>query len=244
MIHAPGPASPAPCPDAAVGLAESCLLAALVAADCDGHPDGQSSWAVRMVAALAALGQTRHLMAFGDGGDLREFAALAAQGHGAISCSLVHHDPDLLRVSLADDFLPFVRSRWCSFSVAPLVLRRWRGNLLPVYREAEIVTAVTGPADVIVISGPPATLGGRRGAIVQALRFSRPGTILLLPARSREDRLALASFLDRQPDLVITIDRFGIPAHCETPGIAAIARSIIPPNSLSTPDAAPGASIP
>ncbi len=163
---------------------------------------------VAMTMADPANAPVRHLMVFGAGSAAWELGLLATHARGATACTIVEHDPDTVREILQRQCLlePALSSRWCSLTVAPLVLRRhehWEG---PVYRHAEIVLAREEPADVILVYGPPRELGGRRAMLLQALTFARRGTIILLPGLGRQEHRDISALLERRRDLAGRID--------------------------------------
>jgi hypothetical protein len=69
--------------------------------------------------------------------------------------------------------------------VAPLVLRRFLGSWYPTYYPDQENLAFDHSADLIFIDGPPTGLGGRCGALFQAMTYSRPGSIVLLDDANR-----------------------------------------------------------
>jgi hypothetical protein len=90
-----------------------------------------------------------------------------------------------------------------SFQLAPLIARECTGRSLPIYHIQADQLASSLPADLIVIDGPPAALGGREGVLYQALDFARPGTVLLLDDAARgTERLALSRWRDNLGEAV------------------------------------------
>ncbi len=69
--------------------------------------------------------------------------------------------------------------------------------MLPVYRLRPHRFASSRPADLILIDGPPAALGGREGTLYQVLDFTRPGTLVVVDDANRaEERAVLSRWQD------------------------------------------------
>jgi hypothetical protein len=141
---------------------------------------------LRLIASLVGEIAPRHVIEFGCGAST-ELLALLAFDHGRMAVTTFEHDPwgarELLRAAN-----PFAtNNRWFTFCLCPLVARRVHGTPLPVYDDGMAVPAVPFPADIILVQGPPSALGGRAGALRQALAYVRPGTLILLLSLRRDE---------------------------------------------------------
>jgi hypothetical protein len=185
----------------------------------------------RAALAIARNDQTRNLFIFGADAAAWDFVNLAVERRGALACTLVDHDPEVLNQQFSDVPLPIARSRWLSLAAAALVLRQRHDLIAPVYRHAEIGPARGNVADLIIVNGPPDRLGGRLGMIAQALTFSRPGTIMLFPALAQAEHTEIVEVLYRHPGLAG-------PVECGDGGrrsLALIAFEPIRPADLAIP---------
>jgi hypothetical protein len=78
--------------------------------------------------------------------------------------------------------------------------------------------ASADPADLVLIDGPPAVLGGRGGTLYQVTAFARIGTLILLDDAVREDEGAVMD--EWRADFGDAIEIMPIPGF--TKGLAAI----------------------
>jgi predicted O-methyltransferase YrrM len=136
--------------------------------------------ALQFLAELVRGLRPHHIVEFGSGRSTRMFLEASRGQVPVCRISSVDHDPDFC---VALDTLPD-RER-VKLLLAPLVLRNFAGDLLACYRfTASDLIAPT--ADLVLIDGPPAALGGREGTLLNALALSRPGTIIVLDDAARE----------------------------------------------------------
>jgi predicted O-methyltransferase YrrM len=100
----------------------------------------------------------------------------------------IDHDPEYAK-STARQLQVLAVEAKSRLQVAPLVVRDFGGKHLPAYFLEEADIAVSMPADLVLIDGPPLILGGREGVLYQAMSFVRPGTIILLDDANRTQEL-------------------------------------------------------
>ncbi len=158
----------------------------------------QNEWTLppdeqRFLASLVTHLKPRHILELGSGTSTQVLARASLQLHTACCISSVEHDPDFHQSTIRG--LADQRQAGCQIALqfAPLVLREYGGKLLPVYRLRPQRFASPGPADLVLIDGPPAALGGREGTLYQVLDFARSGTIVVLDDANREDERAVLS---------------------------------------------------
>jgi hypothetical protein len=143
--------------------------------------------ALRLVSSLVRHHAPRHIIEFGSGLSTRLLVG-ETQRRG-LDCRItsLDHDPDYA-YSAAD---PAGNDR-LTLMIAPIVARLFCDKFLPSYRIDHAVFASQPAADMIIVDGPPATLGGREGALYQAISLSRSGTVILLDdAKRDQERAAL-----------------------------------------------------
>jgi hypothetical protein len=152
----------------------------------DSHEDVAT---LQLIASAVREIAPRHVVEFGCGLSTELLARLAFD-HGRMAVTTFEHDPWAAEELLAASGALAMNYRWFSFGICPLVARRCGAEVVPVYDDAMIVPTVPYPADLVLISGPPRAIGGRGGTIYQALKYARPGTIvLLLDVRAEEGEL-------------------------------------------------------
>jgi predicted O-methyltransferase YrrM len=162
----------------------------------------QSDWALpadeqRFLASLVARLRPQHILELGSGTSTQLFARAAALLETPCCITSVEHDPDFRQTTISGLENPPRAGRRVAVQFAPLVLRECGGMLLPVYRLRPHRFATSCPADLILIDGPPAALGGREGTLYQMLDFTRPGTLILLDDANRaEERAVLSRWQD------------------------------------------------
>jgi predicted O-methyltransferase YrrM len=162
----------------------------------------QNEWTLpvdeqRFLADLIARLKPQHILEFGSGTSTQVLARASAQLDTPSCITSVEHDPDFRRRTIRG--LADQRTAGCRIAVqfAPLVLRECGGKLLPVYRLRPHRFASRRPADLVLIDGPPASLGGREGTLYQVLDFVRRGTLVLLDDANRaEERAVLSRWQD------------------------------------------------
>jgi hypothetical protein len=172
-------------------------------------PPTNSGWtlapdALRLLARLTPRLRPRHVVEFGAGLSTRVLARSAANLDSPCAISSVDHDPEFgAPTAERPGDLPATIS--LRFQLAPVVARDCGGKLLPAYHLDRSRFASPLPADLVLIDGPPITLGGREGTLYQAMEFIRPGTLLLLDdADRRSERSAVAHWLDNLGDAIET----------------------------------------
>ncbi len=136
--------------------------------------------------ALLERVQPEHVLEFGSGLSTRVLAWAQRRSDTGFGITSVDHDESFLeqtrrRLDAQDPGAP-VKFVW-----APLATECFAGRVMPVYKGALEPPPMAGSADVILIDGPPSSLGGRTGVLYQAMDVARPGTIVLL---HDADRLA------------------------------------------------------
>lgn len=168
----------------------------------------QNQWTLpvdeqRFLADLIAHLKPHHVLEFGSGTSTQVLARAAAQMDSPCCITSVDHDPDFCRSTIRG--LADRRRAGCQIALqfAPLVLRECGGKLLPVYRLRPHRFASHRPADLVLIDGPPAALGGREGTLYQVLDFARRGTLVLLDDANRaEERAVLSHWQDNFGDAI------------------------------------------
>ena len=158
----------------------------------------QNEWALpldeqRFLASLVIHMKPRHILELGSGTSTQVLARASLQLPTPCCISSVEHDPDFHESTIRG--LADQRQAGCQIALhfAPLVLREYGGKLLPVYRLRPQRFACLSPADLVLIDGPPAALGGREGTLYQVLDFARTGTLVLLDDANREEERAVLS---------------------------------------------------
>jgi predicted O-methyltransferase YrrM len=157
-----------------------------------------SDWALpldeqRFLSRLIGHLKPQHILELGSGASTQLLARAARQLAMPCCITSIDHDPDFRRSTIGG--LPDQPKAGCQIALlfAPLVLREYGGKLLPVYRLRPHRFASHRPADLVLIDGPPAALGGREGALYQVLEFTHPGTIVLLDDANRAEERAVVS---------------------------------------------------
>lgn len=157
---------------------------------------------LRLLVALVAELRPKHVVEFGSGLSTLALAHTAQRsGHSAISS--IDHDPvyaartvELLRRHGGEYLV--------SLQIAPLVARVRADGLHPHYLLDRAALATERPAELVLIDGPPAALGGRTGMLYQALDVAEAGTVVLLDDAERApEREALIEWQERLGDAVL-----------------------------------------
>ncbi|HEV8485822.1 MAG TPA: class I SAM-dependent methyltransferase [Blastocatellia bacterium] len=158
--------------------------------------------ALRLLASLVSRLRPQHILEFGSGLSTRVMARACVYLGGTRWITSVDHDPVFAHAA-AEQFKGQETCCRISFQLAPLIARDCTGRSLPMYYIQADQIASSLPADLIVIDGPPAALGGREGVLYQALDFARPGTVLVLDDAAREmELLALSRWQDNLGEAV------------------------------------------
>jgi predicted O-methyltransferase YrrM len=140
---------------------------------------------LRFLVSLVDQLQPQHVLEFGSGLSTDVLAWACARTESGCRITSIDPDPEFIEPSRARASLHDREGR-VSFVFAPLVARELGGGkTVPVYHLPPDSIAATGPADLILIDGPPKALGGREGVLYQAMAFARPGTLMLLDDANR-----------------------------------------------------------
>jgi hypothetical protein len=192
-----------------VGHAVSALDEALrTAPDVDlawvGRPLAENAWEaapdlLRLLFALVGTLRPKHVLEFGSGLSTVVLARAASTVPGCVVTSF-DHDPAFAAATaglLADHGDSVV------LGCAPLVARVRAGELQPCYLVDDELLGSRRAPDLIVVDGPPAVLGGRRGMLPLALEYAQSGSIMLFDDADREpEARALAHWEDVLGDAV------------------------------------------
>jgi predicted O-methyltransferase YrrM len=163
--------------------------------------------ALRFLSRLVPALSPSHVLEFGSGLSTRVLARACGRLSGRRAISSVDHDPEFgsaaAKAFAAAAAAPAsVRVR---FQIAPVVARECGGRLLPVYRWRSSAFASRRPVDLVLIDGPPVTLGGREGTLYQAMDHAQPGTLALLDDTIRpEERMTVTRWQQTLGDAVET----------------------------------------
>jgi|SoiMethySBSTD1v2_1073268.scaffolds.fasta_scaffold175790_2 hypothetical protein len=193
-----------------VGHAVSALDEALRSApDVDlawvGRPLAEDAWEaapdlLRLLFALVGTLRPKHVLEFGSGLSTVVLARAASTVPGCVVTS-IDHDPAFAAATatlLADQGGSVV-----ALGCAPLVARVRAGELQPCYLVDDELLGSRRVPDLIVVDGPPAVLGGRRGMLPLALEHAQSGSIVLFDDADREpEARALAHWEDVLGDAV------------------------------------------
>lgn len=145
--------------------------------------------ALRFLVAVIQHLKPRHIVEFGSGLSTRVIAWTCARKAPQCRISSIDHDPEYSRKA-ADELETQEIKASVRFLVAPLVVRTFTHSTLPLYYLEKKHLASQRPADLLVVDGPPISLGGRLGTLYQAMKFARPGTLFLLDDASRSSEMA------------------------------------------------------
>lgn len=164
----------------------------------EATPGGKDDWSLdpRALAFLTSLVRElrpRRVLELGSGHSTvclaRAISTLAEPAElVTIESDPVHHR----RTAALLDAVPGHRVR---LLLAHLVARRSHGRYVPAYAlatdaeaeaEAEHDALEPGTADLVLVDGPPLPLGGREGALHQALHASRCGAVIVLDDSRRD----------------------------------------------------------
>ena len=180
--------------------------------------------ALRFVSSLISNMKPRHVVEFGSGLSTLVIARSCSDLVPAAKVTSVDHDQFYSR--RAQDLLKVMSpGSNATFHVAPLVARKCFGKLMPVYDIRRKRFASLRPADIVLIDGPPAALGGRGGILFQALTLARPGTVVLLDDAARELESAAIAFWEKKLGQDISVLRLDGFAR----GLAAILVHVVRP---------------
>lgn len=174
----------------------------------------------RSLAFLSCLVSTlrpRSVLEFGSGASTVELgvALAAASAPDAAPPQMVAIESDPVHLSLTTAMLrERGLERTVELSPAHLVARRQHGRYVPNYlvqstdRRRNPLRA--GWADLVLVDGPPLPLGGREGALHQALVAARPGAVVLLDDSRRDsERDLLVRVLTHYQGSIDAMDLLG-----------------------------------
>lgn len=215
--------------EAAVEVADAYPLPALATFSALGQTTDEAT--LRLVASLVHAVAPRHVIEFGCG-PATELLALLGFEHGRMAVTTFEHDPWAAQ-ELMLHANPFaINYRWFSFCICPWVLRRCGSAMQPIYDDGMTTSTVPYPADLIVIKPVPALLGGRGGLVYQALKYSRPGTIVLIETAGNDEVGLTELWTSELAEHIVVAPNYGLP-H-----VALIVRSPLPePYRLEQPRA-------
>ena len=127
-----------------------------------------------------------HVVEFGSGLSTRVVAWASARLPHPCHVTSIDHDPEFINQTRADvaEGVPGASVTCVS---APLVARTIADRRMPAYHYSRETVLAHGTADLIVIDGPPRALGGRAGALYQALDVARAGTLVLVHDAARQE---------------------------------------------------------
>ena len=159
--------------------------------------DAEDDWALtsealRFVVRLVQLVSPADVVELGSGRSTRVLARTAEAMSPAPRITALENDPDAAtrtRAALERDGT----SGSVELRFAPVVVRRCQGRQVPVYHLGE--GALRGRADVILVDGPPMPLGGREGALYQAVDLATQGALIVLDDAHRESEVSALDHL-------------------------------------------------
>jgi predicted O-methyltransferase YrrM len=157
---------------------------------------------LRFLTSLVARLKPRHVIEFGSGVSTAVLLRALASTRRSCALSSIDHDPEFGRVDRKH------LRRWstrCALrtQIVPLVARNFGGKLLPSYLIDEAKLASSAPADLVLIDGPPASLGGREGVLYQILHRTKRGALVLLDDAARpQEQAALANWATNLGDAI------------------------------------------
>jgi hypothetical protein len=146
--------------------------------------------ALRFLASLVRSLEPRHVLEFGSGLSTCALGRACEDLERSATVLAIENDPLYVaraRSRIADEGL----QRTVRVLSAPIVVRRCHDRNVPVYLVgvdpcAPGQTAALGRPDLVLIDGPPLILGGREGALYQALHAAHVGTVVVLDDSRRE----------------------------------------------------------
>lgn len=139
------------------------------------------------IVSLIANLKPKHILEFGSGISTYVMAKACTLLNLGCEITSIDHDPEFGE-EIAKRYLTTLKtSNQINFIFAPLVARSFGGKHLPSYYIKQEQAESVGPADLILIDGPPSYLGGREGILYQAMDYSTPGTIALLDDANRNE---------------------------------------------------------
>ncbi len=151
--------------------------------------------ALRFSARLMQLSSPRHVVELGSGRSTRVLAQTAQAMASPPHVTTLENDPEVVGRTAAALEADGNRSR-IEMHFAPVVVRRCQGFQVPVYHLFSGVRIAA--AELVLVDGPPMPMGGRQGALYQAVGLAVEGGVILLDDANRDsearalERLAAA----------------------------------------------------
>ena len=135
--------------------------------------------------ALLRRARPQHVVEFGSGVSTTTLGTVLAETSPPGVLTAVENDPlydsstraAVERLGLGDTV---------EVVFAPLVARRVRGRMAPLYDVDLASLRARGTPGLVLVDGPPSPLGGRIGSLQQALGLAALGTIVVLDDADRE----------------------------------------------------------
>ena len=154
--------------------------------DGERHDDwALTTAALQFTARLVQLMVPGAVVELGSGRSTRVLARTARGMATPPLLTTLENDPELMGRTAAalveDGTRELVDLRF-----APVVVRRCRGRQVPVYLLGAGARPGPGPAEIILVDGPPMPMGGREGALYQAVEFATAGAVILLDDAHRD----------------------------------------------------------
>lgn len=156
--------------------------------------------ALKLISRLVEYLRPAHILEFGSGLSTRALVRACVSVGKPCAISAIDHDPEF--GALSDELRAELREPvTLQHQLAPVVARDMGGKFLPVYLLDSEKLACRKKVDLVIVDGPPITLGGREGILYQILDLSRAGTLLLLDdAKRKAEKQALAHWKDNLGD--------------------------------------------
>lgn len=163
----------------------------------EDHAWTMAADALAFMAALVRVLQPRRIVEFGCGMSTEVLAREVAALRDDVAFESFENDPretaatrsKLERQGLASAAL---------ITTVPLVLRHRSGRLVPWYLFDPTRDDRRDPAGLVLVDGPANALGGREGALYQALDLGRAGTVIVLDDADREEEREAVGRIEAQ----------------------------------------------
>ena len=140
--------------------------------------------ALRFLAALCERLLPRHILEFGSGMSTQVMDWACTQANLDCLITSLDHDPDYAYSTESTTTKARYKSK-INVIIAPLVARKCAGKYVPIYHLG--THNASHPVDLVLLDGPPLSLGGRLGTLYQAMNFARKGTVILLDDSDRKE---------------------------------------------------------
>jgi hypothetical protein len=157
-------------------------------------PHSDSAWAMsrdslRFLDALTRRVRPRRIVEFGAGLSTTVIARACRDCNAGSRICSFEHDPAYLDQLRSERSVEFAAGL-VEFRFAPLVARLCTDEWLPCYHDCEPPPWPSLGAQLIMVDGPPESLGGREGVLYQALDYAEPGTLAVIDDANRIDLIA------------------------------------------------------